>query len=322
VHSNQRRAIVVLFALMIPSAGFTQDSSTRNPGQGWIGGVAFAPDGRTLATAGADHTLQLIDLAQQRHARILKGHTGHVSAVAFSADGKCLASASYDRTARLWDAASGEPLTVFTGHRGVVTSVAFTRDGKHLATGSIDASVVIWDVATRRAVQTLTGHTSWVNAVTFSTSGKLATASSDNTVRLWEKKDNGWAEQHRFTFPEGEVRSLAFAPDGKTLAAGLRYGVLKVLDVAGKKVTGSFKAHAADIWAIAFSADGKTCASGDGDWDRPGEVRMWNTASWKERKVLKTPGEVLSLSYNPNGQALAAGCWDGSLRIWDLSAME
>src|SRR4029077_6064623 len=111
-------------------------------------------------------------------------------------------------------------------------------------------------------------------------------------------------------------RSLAFSPDGKSLAAGLRYGVLKTLDVPAKTVTATFKPHAADVWAVAFAPDGKTLASGDGDWDRPGDVRLWNTATWKERTLLKTSAEVLSLAFDPRGQFLAAGCWDGSVHVW------
>jgi S-formylglutathione hydrolase FrmB len=320
VLSIKNRAVICL-ALTVSAVG-AQEPSTLTLRQGWIGGVAFAPDGRTLASAGADHTIQLIDLANQAKSRILKGHKDRVSAVAFSPDGKMLASASYDHTVRLWDVASGETLAILTGHRGVVTSVAFTPDGKQLATGAIDATVMIWDVAARRSVQTLTGHTSWVNAVTFSSSGKLATGSSDNSVRLWDKKEQGWTLEHQFLFSEGEVRSLAFAPDGKTLAAGVRYGILKIVDVPGKAITHTLKAHAADIWAVAYAPDGKTLATGDGDWDQPGDVRLWNTALWKERKLLKTPGEVLSLAYSPDGQSLAAGCWDGSLRIWNHAALE
>jgi hypothetical protein len=297
-----------------------KNSITLKPLQGWIGSVAFAPDGRTLAVAGADATLRLVDLVNQGEPRVLKGHREHVSAVAFSPDGRRIASASYDRTARLWDAASAENVAVLKGQRGAVTSVAFSPDGRHLATGSIDASVILWDLATLKPAQALTGHKSWVNAVAFCAAGSLATASSDNTVRLWENGAQGWAEKACFTFPEGEVRSLAFSPDGKTLAAGVRYGVLKVVEVRAKKIAATLKAHAADVWAVAFSPGGKTLASGDGDWDRPGDVRLWDTAAWKERKLLKTPGEVLGLAYSPDGRSLAAGCWDGTLRVWDLRA--
>ena len=263
-----KNCAVICLALTTVSAGGAQEPSTLTLRQGWIGGVAFAPDGRTLATAGADHTIQLIDLVHQAKSRILKGHKDRVSAVAFSPDGKILASACYDHTARLWDVASGETLAILKAHRGVVTSVAFAPDGKQLATGAIDATVLIWDVAARRSVQTLDGHTSWVNAIAFSSSGKLATASSDNTVRFWYQKEQGWALEHQFLFSEGEVRSLAFAPDGKTLAAGVRYGILKIVDVSGKAVTHTLKAHAADIWAVAFAPDGKTLASGS-DAKRP-----------------------------------------------------
>lgn len=311
-----RFVLVVFLGLVTP--GLCQEAATRKPGQGWIGGLAYAPDARILASGGADGTVRLLDLTTQGE-RILKGHRDHVSAVAFSPDGARLVSASFDQTARLWDVAAGEEIATLKGHRGVVTSAAFTPDGKHLATGSIDATVIVWDVTTLRPVQTITNHRSWVNAVAFAPGGSLATASSDNTVRLWDKGEQGWSEQQRFTFPEGEVRSLAFSPDGKTLAIGVRYGTLKILDVPGKKIIGSFKVHAADVWAVAFSPDGRTLASGDGDWDRPGDVRLWNTAEWKESNLLKTPGEVLSLAFSPNGRTLAAGCWDGSLQQWDLA---
>ncbi len=64
--------------------------------------MAFCPDGKTLASTGGDHTVQLWDAATGEPRAILRGHQGQVSAVAFSPDGKTLASASHDWTVRLW----------------------------------------------------------------------------------------------------------------------------------------------------------------------------------------------------------------------------
>ncbi len=309
----------LLYIIVTPPSARTQTPVVYKPGAGWIGALACAPDGRTLAVGAADGSVRLIDPTTAAETRALRGHTDRVCAVAYSPDGKTLVSAGYDKTAQLWNTATGELIGVLQGHRGVVTSMAFAPDGDVLITGSIDATAKIWEVASRRLVQTLQAHTSWVNAVAFSPEGMLVTASSDNTVRLWEKKSDRWIEIHRFAFPEGEVRSLAISPEGKTLVAGLRYGVLKVIDLKQKAVIHTQKPHIADVWAVAFAPDGRTVASGDGDWDRPGDVRLWDTANWKERKLLKTAAEVLSMAFDPRGRFMAAGCWDGSVHIWPVA---
>ncbi|WP_202920660.1 WD40 repeat domain-containing protein [Urbifossiella limnaea] len=78
------------------------------------------------------------------------------------------------------------------------------------------------------------------------------------------------------------------------------------------------KGHAGDVWAVGFSADGRTLASGDGDWHRPGDVRLWNTADWTERAALRHTGEVLALAFDPTRPRLAAGSWDKPVKVWTL----
>ena len=113
-------------------------------------GVAFAPDGQTVASASGDRTIKLWDLVTGAERATLRGHTDQVDAVAFSPDGKLLASASHDRTVRLWDVATLQEHTVFQGHASRVTSVAFSPDGQWLASGSYDKTVRLWPMVRDR----------------------------------------------------------------------------------------------------------------------------------------------------------------------------
>jgi WD40 repeat protein len=200
-------------------------------------------------------------------------------------------------------------------------SVAFSPDGKTLASGSVDGSVRLWDADSRKEIAELRGHRSWVNAVAFARDGTLASAGSDNRVSLWARQGKDWQPRKTFPVPEGEVRSVAFSPNGETLAAGLRYGTVRVWDVATGKVLKTFKEHVSDVWAVAFSPDGKLLASGDGDWDRPGEVHLHDTTSWARRHTLPHTGEVLCVAFSPDGLRLAAGSWDRTVRVWDMKKL-
>jgi WD40 repeat protein len=111
-----------------------------------VWGIAFAPDGRTVASASGDRTIKLWDIATGAERATLRGHTDQVDAVALSPNGKFLASASHDRTVRLWDLATLKEHTVFHGHTSRVTSVAFAPDGQWLASGSHDKTARLWPV--------------------------------------------------------------------------------------------------------------------------------------------------------------------------------
>src|SRR5262249_52489850 len=105
--------------------------------------------------------------------------------------------------------------------------------------------------------------------------------------------------------------------DGKAVAAGVRYGTVKLWDVAtGKERT--LKGHVSDVWGVAFTPDGKTLVSGDGDWNRPGDVKLWDLDAGKERAALKHSGEVLAVAGAGAGKRLAGGGWDKTARRWDL----
>ena len=186
---------------------------------GFVFAVAFAPDGRTLASGSEDHTIRIWDAQGGQMLRTLAEHTDEVNAVAFSADGKLLASGSYDRTIIIWDVATWAVKARLTGHGGHVYSVAFAPDEQTLTSGSEDGTVRIWDVQSGTLKRTLYQHQGAVTSVAFAPDGEtVASAGNDGLVLLWDAQ-TGTVRQMLHRHSKG-VTSVAFAPDGRTLASG------------------------------------------------------------------------------------------------------
>jgi WD40 repeat protein len=192
--------------------------------------VTFSPDGRTVAAGGKDGTVNRWDAATGQPKEPWRWHVGEVRPVAYSPDGRLLASGGKDGTLQLLDAVTGRRRHVFRGST-LFTHLAFSPDGRTLA--AVDASPIatlrIWDLAMEKE-RTLTGHTSRILALAFHPgSSKVATASEDDTVRLWDATSPGQEERIIDVRGIGKPYSLAFSPEGRFLAVGLDNGLIAIL---------------------------------------------------------------------------------------------
>ena len=105
--------------------------------------MAFAPDGKTLASGGDDRQVRFWDVGGKTLKSIVEGHTGRVRCVAYAPDRDVFASGGEDRAVWVGD---GKNMAVLKGHTGTVTGVAFAKDGKRLASAGEDRAVRLWDL--------------------------------------------------------------------------------------------------------------------------------------------------------------------------------
>ena len=234
-----------------------------------VNSVVFSSDGETIASAGNDRTVRLWNANTGELLRTLTGHIENVNTVAFSPDGNTIASGSgklvylggredsgtcVGQEIRLWNANTGELIKTLTGHTSVVNSVVFSPDGNTIASGSghlmgyegkasAGEEVRLWNANTGELIKTLTEHKEVVSSVAFSPDGNLIVSGDwydwdgypssgtwSGEIRVWDAHTG----EHLKTLigHTGGVSSVAFSPDGKTLASGRTDGTILLWDFA------------------------------------------------------------------------------------------
>jgi WD40 repeat protein len=269
--------------------------------------VAYSPNGKILASGGADNQIRLFDASTGKEIRRLKGHqpkdydppfnprspfdalvnavaAGNVTSLAFAPDNKLLASAGWDDMVRLWDVDTGTEVRKIVAHKAMVATVVFSPNGKFLASrGGIDGIVRLWDPRTGNEIRHFEGLT----------------------------KVNPW----HFNREAG----LVFSPDSKTLAAG-DAKVIRFWDVASGKARDSWPAHLACV-SLAYSKKGDLLASGGIDGKDKNSIRLWDVSKARELRRCKLPKDEppIHLAFSPKADRLAAVVEEYDLLVFDVA---
>jgi WD40 repeat protein len=308
--------------------------------------VAFSADGKYLASGGWRGSLKVWGLADGT-ARTFAGLKGKIGAVAFSPDGRTIAAGGQDKVVKLWDVETGRELRALAGHTGIVKSIAFSPDGKLIASacGDLflgdeagdDSKVRVWDAATGAQLQALAGHAGRVFGVAFSPDGKtIASAGDDGTVRLWDaatgretrrigpewKTSGTQTEAQKGTQDGGRfgmILSVAFSPDGATLAAGDDAGNVVLFDAATTSVRGSMKTNTSVVFALAFSPDSKSLLTANASHT----PQLWDLATMREsHKLAAHTSLVASVAFNADGRLAATASPDATIKLHDARTGE
>lgn len=294
--------------------------------------VSFSPDGKLLASATSsirDDKGRVWEVAAGREIRTLEMY----EAAAFAPDGRLgwvqpSKQVGIGHSVRLEDPGGGGAAQRFAGDRNEsIHCLAFSPDGRWMASGGRNGrgSVRIWDLASGREQPVLGTHRDAVRTLAFSPDSTLlasgggpggnmwedwgpggsATGAKDTTIRLWETRSGQLLRNLNGHL--GTVWSIAFSPDGKTLASVSEDTTLRLWDVSTGREVHKLEGHTAAVRAVAFAASGRLVLSGSSD----GSVRLWAAESGESLAMLLAP--------RPGRDWLVVtpeGLFDGSPAAW------
>lgn len=274
--------------------------------------VAFSRDGQTLATASADHTINLSHWESGKLLHRITGHTDTVTSVVFSPDSKLLASGSADKTIKIWQTDTGNLLHTLTGHSVTVFSVAFSPDGQILASGSGDGTIKLWYPGSGKLLEVLTGHSDFVETVAFSRDGQfLASGSWDNTIKIWNVSSAKLL--HTLTGHSASVWSIAISPDAQSLASNSGDNTIKIWHIATGQLIRTITSSSDSAWSIAYSPDGQILASDSGD----NSIKIWHIPTSQVIRTLSGhSSQVRCIAFGHQGKTIATGSDDMTVKIW------
>ena len=290
-------------------------------------GLCFSPDGKEFASANFDGSIkrwstdkqQLIDRIDMKD-RGSEDRPSAPLAVAWSSDGRTIVSGHEDGSVRIRDPVSGSIRHRIDAHDAEVAAIAISKDGRRLASCGCDHVVHIWNLVElnngRNVDSTkLQGHTDWVVAGVFSPDGKwLATGSIDKTIRIWNAETGERVQL--LTNHKTIVRSVDFSPDGKWLVSGEDKGTVIRWDTASWSPKNLMRRN--KFRCARFSPSGDRVAIGF----EVGGLRIFETRTWQETKVLEKTFGLTSIDWSPRGQLLIVGNLRGKIMLRDAESGE
>jgi WD40 repeat protein len=296
-------------AVFRPTIALTK--SAVNP----VRGVAVDPKKAWLAIARGP-TITIHDAKSGALLRTMADGPALVESLVVSPDGTTLAAGGFRRVT-IWDTATGSRQHRIDGFSHQITALAFRPDGKRLAVGgglpSEDGEIAIVDLAAGTVITRFPApHTDTVYGLAWSPDGtQLASAAADKFVKLWNAETGSPVAS--FEGHTQHVLDVAWTADGKRLVSAGADGLLKVWDVAKGEKVRDIPGFAKQAMRLARAKETLFVACGDG------AVRSINPETGgTNRTFAAATGPVGAVAVSPDGEWLAAGGDDGTVKLFDV----
>ncbi|MFP6692682.1 MAG: WD40 repeat domain-containing protein, partial [Pirellulales bacterium] len=275
--------------------------------------VAFAADGKTVASSSADKSVRL---STPGATRVTVADEKHVNALSLTADGTKLVTGGADKLAKVWDVATGKKLLDLPGSAAALSDVAIRGDGGQVAAASADMHLHVWQLEEGGPKASKINLASPLHSVAFSADGaKLIAATADNHLRTYNSATGQLLEDITAAAP---ATTIAIAPDASSVVASAgNNAVIQQLSLERL-----IPAHEGAVTSLAYLPSGGQLVSGGAD----NTVRLWNiddgqqtrSFAWEGEVPAEPPPAIKSVSVSTDGKKLVVGASYNKVFVYDI----